>query len=186
MDGILGLAFPSMSNTNSKNFVQNAKDQGKIEQAIFSFALNKASSELYIGGDNPAKYTGNFTCAPVTEQRFWMVEGSVEPSGAKVPTQRYSGKMIVDSGTTILVGGPTSVAIFYAGIPGAEPCTNKADCGTASGFYTVPCDKVPSLTATFNGCGITIPPESFISKSSSLRFIEVVLIARKCSGKTIQ
>ncbi|KAF8595525.1 acid protease [Ceratobasidium sp. AG-I] len=161
MDGILGLGFPSISQTGSKNFVQNAKDQGAISKAIFSFALNKDSSELYIGGENSAKRTTEFICTPVTDQGYWLVKGAAEPTGATLLTEKYDGNMIIDSGTTILVGDDVNVPKFYLGIPGAAPCVDVQECGVASGFWTVPCDKIPDVVVTFGKGKFTIPAESF-------------------------
>lgn len=184
MDGILGLGFPSISNTNSKNFVQNAYDQGIIPEPVFSFALNKDSSELYMGGDNPDKYTGAFTCTPVTQQGYWLVDGSAKPSGAVLSTQEYSGGMIIDSGTTLLIGDDANVPKFYAGIPGMLPCP-ATECGT-EGYYTLPCNNFPDVIVTLSGRDFVIPAASFNGKSPIVHLIETALIASKCSGSSIQ
>ncbi|KAG8743213.1 Type I transmembrane sorting receptor, partial [Ceratobasidium sp. 414] len=159
-DGILGLGFQSISQTGSANFVQNAFDQKCISERVFSFALNQANSELYFGGVNPAKYTGDFTCVPVTKQAYWQVDGAVKPSPAKLPTQEYKGSTIIDSGTTLIVGDDVNVPKFYAGIDGALPCAQVQECGV-SGLWTVPCDKVPDVVTTFAGRDFTIPSQIF-------------------------
>ena len=182
MDGILGLGFQSISQTGSKNFVQIAKDQGKIPAAIFSFALKKQSSELYIGGHNSNKYNGEFTCTPTTKQTYWLVKGAAEPKGATLPTEKYDGNMIIDSGTTILVGDNVNVPKFYAGIPGAFPCTDLSECGVASGFWTVPCDKIPDVDVTFANRKFTIPANSFSCKPRSVICFGLRLMDRICSG----
>ncbi|KAG8683574.1 Type I transmembrane sorting receptor [Ceratobasidium sp. 394] len=160
-DGIMGLGFQSISQTSSENFVQNAFKQGKISEPVFSFALAKTGSELYIGGENMGKYSGAFTCAPVTKQDYWRFDGAVEPSPATLPTQKYDSSMIGDTGTTILVGGDPDVERFYVGVKGARPCTSINDCGVASGFWTVPCKDVPDVMFTVNGRDFKIPAATF-------------------------
>ncbi|KAG8705493.1 Type I transmembrane sorting receptor [Ceratobasidium sp. 394] len=163
-DGIVGLGFPGISATHSSSFVENAISQGTVSHPEFSFALNEAGPELYIGGENPDKYTGEFTCAPVLEEGYWLVEGMAAPSPAQ-DTQRYSGRMIIDSGTTIIYGREDEVRRFYSGIAGAQECDPSA-CGTA-GYWTVPCDKVPDVVFTFGGKDFSIPKEDFNLGSSS-------------------
>ncbi|KAG9076003.1 Type I transmembrane sorting receptor, partial [Ceratobasidium sp. 370] len=159
-DGILGLAFPSISETESPNFVQNAYAQGHISEPVFSFALNQVNSELFLGGANPTKYTGDFTCVSLTKQTYWLVEGGAKPSPTKLATEEYKGPMIIDSGTTLMVGDDVNVPKFYAGIDGALPCAEVEECGV-SGLWTVPCDKVPKVVVTFTGRDFTIPSEVF-------------------------
>lgn len=185
MDGILGLGFETISQLNSQTFVQNAFAQGAIPKAIFSFALSKDLSELYLGGVNPAKHKGDFECTPVTVQEFWMVEGSAEPNGATLPTEKYSGNMIIDSGTTILIGDDVNVPKFYAGLPGALVCLSLEECGVASGYWTVPCDKVPDVTVTFAGRPFVIPAESFNRRYSPMDLLNVELTTGMHSGESI-
>jgi cathepsin D len=182
MDGIFGLGFSSISKTGSDNFVLNAFSQGQVSKAEFSFALNEATSELYIGGDNPSKYTGEFTCTPVTKEGYWQVDGAARPSTSKSITEQYSGEMIIDSGTTILMGDETNVKKFYDGIPGASPCITQ-ECGETSGYYTVPCERVPDVVVTFSGRSFTIPSTSFNCESlPEPASSGSVLIAVECSG----
>jgi cathepsin D len=180
MDGILGLGFSSISDTNSENFVQNAYSEGHITAPEFSFALRDTDSELFIGGANPAKYTGPFTCTPVIEKGYWLVQGSAQPSTSNPPAGQYSGKMIIDSGTTLLMGDKENVAKFYAGLEGAATC---ADCG--DGFYSMPCNSIPDVVVGFNGGDFTIPAAAFNGGCFRLVEDEFVLIATKSSGASL-
>ncbi len=48
---------------------------------------------------------------------------------------------IIDSGTTLIYGPPSQVATFYKSIPGSQVYDSK------TGFYTFPCNAVPSNVA---------------------------------------
>lgn len=54
-DGILGLAYSSISELNKPPFFQTLMDQKKVDKGMFSFRLAKTGSELFLGGTNPAK-----------------------------------------------------------------------------------------------------------------------------------
>lgn len=46
--------------------------QNKMEQPVFSFRLAKQGSELYIGGTNKAKYSGEIEYHGVTSRSYWV------------------------------------------------------------------------------------------------------------------
>ncbi|CAF3328194.1 unnamed protein product [Rotaria socialis] len=75
-DGILGLAFPSLTSDGEKPFFYNMWSQGLIPQAIFSFYLNPdtnatSGGELIFGGADPSKYTGSITYISVSIEGYW-------------------------------------------------------------------------------------------------------------------
>jgi len=77
-DGVMGLAFQSISAYNAAPVVQTLISQGQIDAPVFSFKLATTGSELYLGGANPALYTGSFAYTPVTQQvscRLGMILG---------------------------------------------------------------------------------------------------------------
>ena len=63
--------------------------------------------------------------------------------------------VIVDTGTTLVVGHSDVVDAMYASIPGAKK--NPA----GHGMYTVPCDGIPDVSITFGGKAFTISSETF-------------------------
>ena len=63
-------------------------------------------------------------------------------------------KTIVDSGTTIIYGPPDAVDKLYQSIPGS------AVFDKVNGFYSYPCDNVPSdVTFNWGGKDWTINPQ---------------------------
>ena len=75
-DGILGLAFPSLSSIHAPPFVNSAKDQGAIKDSVFGFKIAKSSSELYIGGTDSSMYTGDLEYHDVVGNTgYWQIGG---------------------------------------------------------------------------------------------------------------
>ena len=67
-DGLMGLAFPSISDFNAPPLMHSLIAQQKVNDSSFSFKLAKNGSELFIGGADHALYKGNFTYMNVTEE----------------------------------------------------------------------------------------------------------------------
>ncbi|QRW10790.1 aspartyl protease [Ceratobasidium sp. AG-Ba] len=164
-DGICGLGYPSISQTNSPNIVENAFNQGQTGARASVFYLNKAGSQLVIGGSNPPQCQSSFKCAAVTKQAYWQFDGVLQgPSALPLAPAEYKGSMIADTGTTLMVGDPMMVGIFCKTI-GAVLCTDPTDCGIlpiASQYYQMPCEKVPNLTFSIPSGTFTIPSQNLI------------------------
>ncbi|KAG8697413.1 Type I transmembrane sorting receptor [Ceratobasidium sp. 395] len=142
-DGIMGLAFSSISSIGAPTYIENLYSQGKISSPTFGFRLASSGSELYLGGVDTAKYTGTITYASLTSKTYWLTSGSAGAGS----TTAYTGAMIIDSGTTLVVGPTSSVSSFWSKI-GGKACSTSV-CG-ASGYYTFPCSSPPSVFFTFN------------------------------------
>jgi cathepsin D len=65
-DGLLGMAFQSISSYNRMPVFQSLVAQGQLTRPLFGFKLADQGSELYIGGVNSAMYSGEFTYVKVT------------------------------------------------------------------------------------------------------------------------
>jgi len=140
-DGIMGLGYPTISVNGITPFFQAAVAQGKLDQPVFAFYLNRDpdsganGGELTLGGTDPAHYTGDITWAPVTRQAYWQIHvDGVEASG----TIGCAGgcEMILDSGTSLLTGPVDEIKKIQT-IIGATPVVN--------GEYMISCAKIPTL-----------------------------------------
>ncbi|KAL7007045.1 hypothetical protein EMMF5_003271 [Cystobasidiomycetes sp. EMM_F5] len=139
-DGLMGLAFQSISSMNQTPFIQSLMSQNSIKSGQFSFSLGKSGSELYLGGANGNKYSGNIEWHPVVSESYWVVGGKAQVNGKDASKDFYA---IVDTGTTVIVAPPDQAKAFWAQVPGAEPYGN--------GYYTFPCDSVPKVSFSFGG-----------------------------------
>ncbi|KAG8715800.1 Type I transmembrane sorting receptor [Ceratobasidium sp. 423] len=154
-DGIMGLAFSSISSIGAPTFIENLYSQGKISAPTFGFRLASSGSELYLGGADTSKYTGSITWASLTSKTYWLTTGSSSVGS----TVGYSGAMIIDSGTTLVVGPTSSVKAWWAKVPGSGTCSTSV-CGS-SGYYTYPCSSPPSVSFTFNGKKFSVSSTDF-------------------------
>ncbi|KAI8972223.1 acid protease [Trametes punicea] len=145
-DGILGLAFPAISNLRQNPFFTNAKSQGAVKSGVFAFKLAKSGSELYLGGTDSSLYSGSIEYHPVTGSGFWQIANAKLSVGSK--TVQSGFQTVIDSGTTIIYGPPDQVAAFYKNIPGAKVYDSQ------NGFYSLPCSSIPSNVG-FNWGGKT-------------------------------
>ncbi|KAF9490544.1 acid protease [Pleurotus eryngii] len=154
-DGLMGMAFPQISEFGANPVFQTLVAQGKTTASEFAFKLATSGSELFLGGVNSNLFTGAFTQNRVTSVGFWQIAlGSANVNGAAVVS---GGQAIVDTGTTLLLGPASAVSRFYAAIPGARDATNTV----GAGFFTFPCNSLPPLSLTLGGRAFPISAASF-------------------------
>ncbi|ETW79235.1 aspartic peptidase [Heterobasidion irregulare TC 32-1] len=153
-DGLLGMAFKSLSDYNANPLFQSLAAQGKTTSSVFSFKLASSGSELYLGGKNSNLYTGSITYTPVTDASYWQVDmDGLAVDGTSVLSTTAA---IIDTGTTQIVGDPDSVATVYDQISGAVSAPQYGD-----GIYTIPCSFNTPITLTFNGKDFAVDPSTF-------------------------
>ncbi|KAF9218929.1 acid protease [Gyrodon lividus] len=150
-DGLLGMAFQVISVYNQSPFFWTLVTEEQTDEPMFAFSFAAPGPELYIGGTNPAMYTGDFTWTPVTQPGFWQVNiDSVVGNGQSVLTNVAA---VIDTGSSFIQGLPSDVAALYAAV-GGTPFPGR------QGFYSFPCNAVPSVSFTFGGTSFPIPAEN--------------------------
>lgn len=168
-DGLLGMAFPSISNLGKPSFMQTAMQQNAVS-GVFAFFLASDKSELHLGGTNPQHYSGSIEYHPVinlvnqSQPSYWQIDnGEIEVNGYTVAS---SFKTIIDSGTTIIFGPSGSVKGLYDKIGG------QAMTGQLAGYYEFPCNNVPKVSFKWGGKAWAISESSFnlglVSTGSSM------------------
>jgi hypothetical protein len=77
MDGILGLAYPSIAADYVTPVFDNMISQNLVQSPVFSFFLDSVdgdtNSGIYFGGMDSSKYTGSPTYVPVKQQQYWQI-----------------------------------------------------------------------------------------------------------------
>ncbi|KAJ3717430.1 acid protease [Lentinula raphanica] len=154
IDGILGLAFPAISNLNADPFFVTANSQGAVDSNEFGFFLSSSGSELYLGGANSDLYSGSIEFHDVdTSTGFWQITGASIASGDSTAVSDF--ETIIDSGTTIMYGPPSAVKKFYAQVSGSKLYDST------NGFYSFPCDSVPDVSFSWGGDSFEISSDNF-------------------------
>ncbi|KAI0370232.1 acid protease [Pilatotrama ljubarskyi] len=146
VDGVLGLAFPAISNLGQNPFVINAFKQEHAAKNVFAFKLATTGSELYIGGTNTSLYKGSLEYHNVSSKDgFWQIGGAQAVVNGKTVKAVPSFRTVIDSGTTIMYGPPDAVKKVYAAVKGSE-LYDEAD-----GYYSYPCDAPPKIAFSWGG-----------------------------------
>lgn len=158
-DGILGLAWPSISVSGVEPPVQRMISQGLLEQPVFAFYLPDADGsqgELLFGGVDENHYTGDLTYHSLSSETYWeLTMDSMTVGGADVTSVK---NVIVDSGTSLLAGPTADVKAFMAKI-GAQPFFLNPN------EYTIDCSQVsslPDIVVTLNGIQYTLPASAYV------------------------
>lgn len=134
-DGILGLAFSSISIDSVAPVWYNLLSQGLVSQPVFAFWLNRDANapphqggELVLGGTDPSHYTGTFTYVPVTKKDYWQFNMD-SLSVAGVTYCNGPCNAIADSGTSLLA------------VPSQVATRINTQIG-ATGVFTGECDTI--------------------------------------------
>ncbi|KAI8865619.1 acid protease [Ramicandelaber brevisporus] len=164
-DGIMGMAFEEISVLNSQPVMQTLISQGQVSEPVFAFKLSTSGSELTIGGVNPEHYTGDFTYASVKKKAFWEVNiDSINKDGTAVISNFNA---IIDTGATGIVLSLQDAKQIHAAVPGSKDASSTV----GPGYYTFPCDSIPSISLTIGGMEFEISKETLnlgqVSEGSS-------------------
>ncbi|XP_028432195.1 pepsin A [Perca flavescens] len=163
-DGILGLAFPGLSNEGGTPIFNNMWNQGKIPQNMFSMYLSRSieGSMLILGGTDSSYYTGSIQWIPLYQAtNFWSIQiQSITINGNTVACSG-SCAASVDSGTSFIIG-PSKDINNINGWLGAF--------SDQYGDAAVSCsntDLLPDIVFNINGYSFALPPSVYVIKSAS-------------------
>ncbi|KAH9041267.1 acid protease [Lactarius pseudohatsudake] len=151
VDGLLGMAYTSLSNYGASPVFQSLLSQSQVSTPVFGFYLAESGSELYIGGTNQDLYTGSFTYMPVTTQGYW--EGLFDDISVNGRTVIGREHAIIDTGTTQVVGDTRGVQAIYDQIPGSKYA--------GDGTWTIPCSFNTPISVGFSGKVFSISASTF-------------------------
>ncbi|KAL1139946.1 hypothetical protein AAG570_006923, partial [Ranatra chinensis] len=177
-DGLLGLAFPSISQNGVMPPFNKMMEQNLLPNKLFSFYLSpdmaKGESELIFGGWNDDLFdpkTLNFV--PLTQTTYWQF---------RVQSVTYDGidmcqggcEAIADTGTSLL-SVPMQVAADFSEYIGAS-------FDYRSGMSTISCDaasRLPEITFSINGQSYSLEGKDYVMPVSLTP--QFVLLMSWCS-----
>ena len=173
-DGLLGLAFISISETGRSPVFETLVLQNQTTSPVFGFTLLDNGGELFLGGTDTSAFSGSLTFAPLTLKNppaFWEIV-VYSASVGKQTVVSTAQDAIVDTGTTLLIVDPASASAIYSAIPGARNAANVL----GEGFFTIPCNEVPS------NVGFTIAGKTFTLSPDTLNFGLLEEGSNECVG----
>jgi len=129
-EGILGLAFPSLSFGGIEPFFERVINDKLLSNNEFSFYLNtdtKRPSALMWGGVDKDLFEGPIVMFPVVQPHYWSLELVDFKIGGKslkdnIPEAEKPRYVLVDSGTTYFTA-PTSMHTHIMDTFPAAPCS---------------------------------------------------------------
>ncbi|XP_030641082.1 pepsin A-like [Chanos chanos] len=161
-DGILGLAFPSISASRATPVFDNMMNQNLVSQKLFSVYLSKnddAGSFVLFGETDSSYYSGSITWVPLSSETYWQVKmDSVTINGGAAGCAGGC-QAILDTGTSLIVVPSTDFnnVVSKIGATMDEYGDANVDCNKI--------DSMPSVTFNLNGKSFTVPPSAYVSQT---------------------
>uniref|UniRef100_A0A8D0B589 pepsin A n=1 Tax=Salvator merianae TaxID=96440 RepID=A0A8D0B589_SALMN len=154
-DGILGLAFPSISSSGATPVFDNMMSEGLL--SVFSFLSDDQSgSFVMFGGIDSSYYSGSLNWIPLSAETYWQITvDSITMNGQSIACSGGC-QAIVDTGTSLLAGPPQSIANIQYYI-GASQSSN--------GEYVISCssmNSLPDIVFTINGIEFPLPASAYL------------------------
>ncbi|XP_004585318.2 pepsin-3 [Ochotona princeps] len=158
-DGILGLAYPSISASDATPVFDNMWNEGLVSQDLFSVYLSSdddSGSVVMFGGIDSSYYTGSLNWVPVSYEGYWQITvDSITMDGETIACADGC-QAIVDTGTSLLTG-PTSAISNIQSYIGASENSDGEMVVSCSSMYSL-----PNIVYTINGVQYPVPASAYI------------------------
>ncbi|XP_029894313.1 pepsin A-5 [Aquila chrysaetos chrysaetos] len=154
-DGILGLAFPSISSSGATPVFDNMMSEGLVAKDLFSVYLSrdgKRGSFVLFGGIDPSYTTNGISWIPLSAETYWQITmDSVSISGEPVACS-FGCQAIVDTGTSLLAM-PNRALSNILGTLGASS-NGAISCSAVN--------TLPDVVFQINGKTFSVPPRAYV------------------------
>lgn len=146
-DGVLGMAYPTISVDGVRPVFDTAMASGLLPRNIFSFYFNRDTAaeiggELMLGGFDDQYFDGDLHYVSVTRKAYWQFLVDEVQVGSTLTLCKGGCQAIADTGTSMIVGPVQEIRALNKAI-GAIPLL--------MGEYFIDCKKIPSLpTVSFS------------------------------------
>lgn len=161
-DGILGLAFETISVNKATPWWMNALQRGMFESPQFSFWMTKdAEAELggvlTFGGVDKSRFTGEIHYHDVIQRLYWVIAMQNITLGNTVLFNEHR-QAIIDTGTSLITGPSNEIKQMF------NMFNCKARLGECIWIKCPDFSSMPNITFTFTDAEYTLTPEQYILK----------------------
>ncbi|KAI3383552.1 hypothetical protein SNEBB_005359 [Seison nebaliae] len=166
-DGILGMAYSSISVDGVVPVFDTLFDQKSVEKNLFAFYLSrdpdaKVGGEISLGDVDKSRYKEPITWIPETSEKYYEIKMdklTIPSKGASFCSEGCD--VIADTGTSLLLG-PVEDVQKIQDIIGAVPL--------AKGEYLVNCstiDSLPTINIMLGGKAFPLTGRDYVLKESA-------------------
>ncbi|XP_077676051.1 pepsin A-like [Eretmochelys imbricata] len=157
-DGILGLAFSSISSSGATPVFDNMMNEGLVSQDLFSLYLSSDSPLsllVMFSGIDSSYYSGSLNWIPLS---YWEITMDSITMNGHLISCANGWQAIVNTGTSVLSGAPTAISkiLHYVGARGDS--SNLISCSTKH--------TLPNIIFTINGIRFPLPTTAYIRQIS--------------------
>lgn len=173
MDGIVGMAFPSISVGHVPTYWDNVVEQGKVDQNMFSFYLTKNAGEdgsaMILGGSDKKYYEGEMHYTPLLNTTYWLIKfDDAKINGRSFNPCPAGGCMAaVDTGTSLIAGPAEVVGPLIDAIQVQSDCSNI--------------DTLPTVSFDINGREYVLKPSEYVVRATAFGQVSCVSGVRSTS-----
>jgi len=159
-DGILGMAFPSISVNGVDTYFDMLIKQSPELDAVFSFYLSDMQGkdgELVIGGIDPNHFEGDLQFVPLESENYWSVKLEGIALAGDYESRTKATRAILDTGTSLLAGPSTEVRELAKSV--------GADASFGLPTFMIDCEKIdelPELTISFGGIDFVFEGKDYV------------------------
>jgi len=166
-DGILGMAFPTISVAGVVPVFDNMVSQGLVESPMFSVWLSKdpkgvRGGTFVLGGIDDTLYNGTINYVPLTSHTYWAFEfGDLKLGGTSLGFCSSGCTAIADTGTSLIAGPVAEVTAL----------NQKLGALIVKGEGIFPnCDVIntlPNIQIVINQITYTLTPKDYVLQISA-------------------
>jgi len=163
-DGILGLAFDTISVGHATPVWYKLVDQGLVDKKMFSFWLARNTTgmeggQLTLGGYDKTLFKGDLKYVPLTQKNYWQIKMDAVNFMYRNLCGDRGCKAIVDSGTSMITG-PTNLINMINGQLGCIISGSECSWLKCPDYSTL-----PNLEFVLNGQSFVLEPKEYIMET---------------------
>ncbi|XP_072500395.1 chymosin-like [Notamacropus eugenii] len=163
-DGILGLAYPSLSADQATPVFDNMMRKHLVARDLFSVYLSKNDhgSMLILGAIDPSYYTGSLHWVPLSEKTYWQFSVERITVDDRVVACDGGCQAILDTGTSLLVGPSNDIHNIQRVIGATQ---------NQYGEFDISCSRLkamPTVVVHIRGKKFPLPPSAYTTQDDGV------------------